>query len=546
MGVVGWHATPHALSTDMNTYVISPNVVRVKVDQQLSESFAALDKRLRWRPLTTNLDSCEEAPYMYFRINLELRHEGGTFAGFATGAPFLLTRNVDVQKRAFFLRHWVRKVPEHEHKDAPITPQPHMAIGAQSNRLLIRVDIDRRIDPKDTFKSVPFATCMFQVVQVDAIIHEIPHVRLAFAIERTPTVEERDYIGGQDTSTSKPTSSSNGTTPSRPDSSVQRQPASGSSTSTPPSVLRKAAAPLAQQGSPVAPLHRPVQPAPVYAPASQQSVMYKRIPMLAGVQAQHHQIRQTLAPARPLPPPGVIQHNPYNFVSARNVPMQMRQVVPIRPPSVIPIPPPTVRPVPRTYVRHPPNPPVAAPPPVVAVPVNTVVPTHYLNATEHSKANTHPDVRLWEEHNIHNPYEPIFVTEDAKFQARAKKTVLLDICEAGDEPMQHENLFGLAATGHTSLHLDGMAAGGKGDEPDIEVVVQKRKRPVVEGSEVSEANRETVATKKYSASIMAAADYNRSLGEERKHVKRWIEEDAERADDESEDDEDDDDASVSE
>eukprot|EP00171_Calliarthron_tuberculosum_P018440 IDg18440t1 len=69
-----------------------------------------------------------------------------------------------------------------------------MQLAVVKDVMIVRVDIDREMTLADTFKSVPFATWMFQVVQVDAMIDDAPGIRFAFAIERTVTSDERVVI----------------------------------------------------------------------------------------------------------------------------------------------------------------------------------------------------------------------------------------------------------------------------------------------------------------------------------------------------------------
>lgn len=107
----------------------------------------------------------------------------------------MLTRDGPEKKKGFFLRHWVRQEPDNG-ESFPQFESEHLHVAIVKDLMIVRVNIDRPMSLEDTFKSVPFATWMFQVVQIDAVIEEAPGVRFAFAIERTVTPDERVVIQG--------------------------------------------------------------------------------------------------------------------------------------------------------------------------------------------------------------------------------------------------------------------------------------------------------------------------------------------------------------
>lgn len=495
----------------MNPYVIAPHLVRINLDKALSEQYSSLDKRLRWRPLTLNLDCCEEAPYIYFRIVLKRREPSTTYAGFSTGAPFMLMRDVEVKKRAFFLRHWVRQV-EGGNSNAPTTIQKYMAIGANDNRLLLRVDIDRPFETKDTFKSVPFATTMFQIIQVDAIIHEMPHVRLAFAIERTITAEERETLLAQ----SKQVPNTDAKRGSTASTSRQIQPSSHPATLELPTASR-IALPVTSVVRTSENLQRSAQPAPVQAPAMPQAVRYPRASNMANGQP----IRQVPATSRS---PSNMYHNPYHYISSRQVPMPMRPVAPPRLSSVHSQVPPVSRLISRTHNR----PPLTSTPTTLAIPS---VSPHYSGITENSKSNTHPDVRIWEEHDASNPYEPFFISEDPKFEEKVERSIVLDSSKDNVDRFNYNSLFGFPSRDFTFFSLNYPGTVLSGDEADIEFCVEKVKKRKMQSDAQSASfasAHNTDKNEEYSAVVIAAASYNTTMHEERRDLKQWLIDDAER------------------
>lgn len=530
----------------MNTYEIAPKVVRISLDKELSKEFFNLDKRLQWRPLTLNVDCCEEEPYLYFRIALKLRAESTTYAGFSTGAPFMLTRDIEVKKRAFFLRHWIRQPDPSQKLDVPVVLQKHLTVGAQDNRLLVRVEIDRPLDPNDTFKSVPFATVMFQIVQVDAIIEEMRHVQFAFAIERTVTSEERETLSSRDRKPLTSTVMKGSSVASGRTDVGGRMQSTAQSKTTGASIAPRKAPAAAQFIKPVSGFQRPVQRSPVQAPQVHQSAIFQRSPSFSGGQP----LRQNIVTARQLP--STYQHNPYNYISSRQVPMQMRQTVSPRPSAAAVQSPSSVRPSSRNSIRT---------SNAISVsqsqytPVVTTTP-HYSGIVENAKANTHPDVRLWEEHDANDPYEPFFITEDTNFEEKARKNIILDHASEREDRFDHNNLFGFSASDYPWFYVSGPAIVGDGDEADIEIELEntRENRGTVFhrqglGHEIAENGimGRSDEGKELAAAVAAATDYNKTLSRERRDLQQWLVEDAERQEQKSEIEDDDDDGdSISE
>lgn len=477
----------------MNTYVISPKVVKIALDNDLSNQFPHLNSQMNWRPLTTNLESFEESPYLYFRITLKARPGAATFAGFATGAPFMLTRDKDVKKRAFFLRHWVRSVSPNDHSNAPLTALPHMAVAFRDDRLLVRVDIDRPLVSADTFKSIPFATWMFQVVQVDAVIQGLPGVRFAFAIERTVTVEERVFVTASGLSL----------------------PSKG------PKVKQTASQPMVSRPTlPVHPVQNSTTPRParpllgqnVIHPAMQQNVTLR--PNMAA----YNSVTQR-APAASYQP------NPYAYASGRQN-LQMRQNVAPRPAYMSPHPQ-LPKPQNRAYGRP--------------MPIQNSA----ASSADTLRPVMHPYLRLWEDRNLDDPYEPIFVTEDPKYEERVRKPWLVEQGENHAKRFEYDNLSGIPEADYPSYYCDGQTILAKGGEKDVEIVVQRRKRVRTEASENTSDSGEDQATflegaEKYDASIIAASDYNSILRTDRNDLSKWLVEDVTQEEEESEEQDEDD------
>lgn len=472
----------------MNPYIISPKVVKIALDNDLSNQFPQLNGRMNWRPLTTNLESCEESPYLYFRIMLKARPGASTFAGFATGAPFMLTRDKDVKKRAFFLRHWVRGVPPQEHTNLPLTRIPHMAVAARDDRLLVRVDIDRQLVSEDTFKSIPFATWMFQVVQVDAVIQGLPGVRFAFAIERTVTVEEREFV-----------SASGLNLPSKGPKVKQ--------TTSQPMPPRPALPPQPMPNNTAPRPARPLLGQPLVHPAMQQSVAPR--PNMA------------YNPVAQRAPAASYQPNPYAYASNRQA-LQMRQNVAPRPAYMSPHPHPHAQKTPnRTYSR-----PVNTTPSSAAPPIDVQRPV------------MHPYLRLWEDRDLDDPYEPIFVTEDPKYEERARKPWLVEQEANHAKRFEYDSLSGIPESDYPSYYFHGQTILPEGGEADNQIVIQRKKRIRAEASDnTSDSEDQDMipdGSEKYDAAVIAASDYNAILRNDRNDLKKWLVEDVSQEEEESE------------
>lgn len=480
----------------MNPYVISPSVVKIALDPELTARFGELNARLKWRRLTTNLVSCEDVPYLYFLVTLKLKPGDTTYAGFATGAPFMLTRDKDVKKRAFFLRHWVRQVSESENVAAPLTSIRHMSIAAQDDYLLIRVNIDRPLASEDTFKSIPFATWMFQVVQVDAVIQGKPGIRLAFAIERTVTADEREVV-----------SASGLSIPSKGPKVKQMSS---------PQVLPRPNSMTAGEGQKLQTASRSTRP------LQSQSIVHP--PMQPNV---IHRSNMTHSPANPQPPAASYQPNPYAYASNRPVSAQMRQNVAPRPqytqqqPVKVPA---------RTYNRS-----------------NTSASTSSaMTSVDQLRPVMHPYLRLWEDRDLDDPHEPIFVTEDEDFDKKAtKRSWLVEETPDYAQQFEYQKLFGVPTADYPVYFFSGPAVSDADGEPDIEVVVQRKQRVKPEMSEITGDSGDSEAQHggpgKYSTAVVAAAEYNSVLRDDRSQLRKWLVEDAGREEEESGEDEDEDD-----
>lgn len=477
----------------MNTYNISPRLVRVTVDSALSQQFADLDARLAWRPLTTNLESCEDLPYLYFCINLVQHRSSPTYAGFSSGAPFMLTREKDLKKRAFFLRHWVRMESIENHKDASLVRLQHMTVAVQGRRLLVRVNIDRAFNTADAFKSVPFATFMFQVAHVDAFIEGLPDVRFAFAIERTITSEEREIVGSMGHSI--------------PSKGMKTKPAPSSQPTPKPNpylphptftTIPRPARPFMPQPK----MLQTHQPAQIPTPSMQQSVVPQR-----NVAYSSNSVRST--------PQGT--QSPYQFASSRIFQPQLGQ----KPsPRALPIAPQALKPVQRNYNRS-----MATPPPL---PVAQNAPLQ----VDNSNKIVHPYMKLWEDHDMDDPYEPIFITKDEKFDSKANRTFIFENTPPYASRVDHRNLFGMPSNDYPQFYLEDpdIAAGGVGQaDPDVEILFEGPQKSQEDCSDLTASSLDDTIKKDdrtgYLAAVVAASKYNAGLREGRNDLRKWLVED---------------------
>lgn len=484
----------------MNPYPISQALVRISLDAQLQAEFPALTSKLNWKPLTFNLESCEQAPYLYFRITHLNHRREETMAGFKTGAPFMLTRDKDERKRAFFLRHWVRRCSTTEHSNAKHVQLKHMALAHFNNHLLVRVEIDRTFDPKDAFKSVPFATWMFQIVQVDAIIEELPGIRFAFAIERTVTPQERELVenSGQP---------------------ITEKGAKTKAPSTSNGIGRKPTIPYPSK--PIAPISRIGRP------------------LLSNTEIQGPPMRQHLTmhrnapftsqpPSRP--PPNIFQPNSYPYTATRQPIRPIRQAIPLRPQAMTTVP-------------------IKAGSSSLRTPSVTHRPTQVsqMIPENNTKPFTHPYLRLWEGRDPDDPYEPIFVTEDPKFEQQARRSLIIEQSQTYAEGTPHPELFGLPEGDYLS-NCTGVGEGYMHcSEADIEVKVYPRKKmkPSIP-EEVDQDNEDRIThisdeDRSFNNAIIDAAQYNTQLSQDRSELRRWLDETAGQEEDEEEEEEEDED-----
>ncbi|CAN8074154.1 unnamed protein product [Agarophyton chilense] len=490
----------------MNTYNISPKLVRITVDQQLCNQFTELDSRLAWRPLTTNLESCEDPPYLYFCINLVQHRSSPTYAGFPSGAPFMLTRERDLKKRAFFLRHWVRMEPIEAHKDLPLVPLQHMAVAVRNRRLLVRVDIDRSFNTADAFRSAPFATYMYQVAHVDAFIEGLPNVRFAFAIERTITSEEREIVGNMGHSIpSKGMKTKPIAAPLQPARSNPYLPH-------PTTTIPRPARPLVTQPK----MLQVPQPQVAPAPPMQQSVTPQRASAYPPAAAR---------------PTQIVYQNPYQFTSSRPI---HPQIVQKPSPRALHISPQIAKPAPRIQSRG-------------LLPY-TMIPTAPSPPPQVDTSNriVHPYMKLWEDHDLDDPYEPIFITKDDRFDSKARRSFVFEDTPSYASRVDHHNLFGLPGKGFPPFYFDGPDISVGDGDPDIEMSIQRVQKPMGENSEVTSSSLEDAPRpaeddkSRYTKAVLAAATYNESLRNDRSDLRQWLVEDM-AVNEESEQDEEDED-----
>lgn len=457
----------------MNSYVIAPSVTRTAMDPGLMRDFDGLNRRLRWKPLTTNLESCEEGGMLYFRITLR-QHEG-QYAGFPSGAPFMLTRDVDVKKRAFFLRHWVRHDPESDTSTGPIVPLQHMWIAVRNGVMLVRVDIDRPMTLTDTFKSVPFATWMFQVIQVDAVIEGLPGIRFAFAIERTVSPEERAIVAEQ-----------------APQGIVVA-----------PRTQKAAARNVAASSTNT----RPSPPQPNFRPA---------LAATATGQIRPHALSASTGAE-----------------SAAKTPVSHRYSAPSAATGIQPRP---------SHAIHNNSRPVGR-----GGPASRIFHSSFTRAPSTDSVGSqpgsafavaHPYLRLWEGRDMDNPYEPIFVTEDAQFDTRANKTWLTEEYAPHAQRYSYKRLRILPGADFPPYYFDGPDVHTGCDEPDFEIVVYPRKKHFppapteAEDGDELRANGGGVPDAQtsidvYAAAVKATSEFNQTLQKNRAELNRWLQ-DAQR------------------
>eukprot|EP00177_Eucheuma_denticulatum_P005217 GFKZ01009504.1.p1 GENE.GFKZ01009504.1~~GFKZ01009504.1.p1 ORF type:complete len:484 (+),score=67.09 GFKZ01009504.1:306-1757(+) len=469
----------------MNHYIISPKLITIRQDTELVESFSELNERLSWRELTTNLRSCEEPPYLFFRITLSLRPGSVTYAGFSTGAPFMLTRDKDVKKRAYFLRHWIRQVDAKENANLSLENVPHLSVAVQGDCMIARVTIDRPLVPSDVFKSVPFATWMFQIVEVDAVIQGAPGIRFAFSIERTVIGEEREVVNaaGVELKSKGPIKQADGanTGPKRP---TQRPP------SRPPQpTLVRPARPMPHM------VHPPMQQFP------QRSSL--------GFTSMNMRANSSVYPV-----------SSYSHGSSRQIAPGMRQNGPSRSQYTSPH---QVRTPSRSYNRS------------SAVSNGGSA----ISSADNLRPVMHPYLRLWEDRDLDDPYEPILVTEDDEYERKVRRKWVVEETAEQTNRFDYQNLFGLPTADYPPYYMRPIVSTTNG-EADLEITVDRMQKMPAESSEGRGLKREDQmiiseeADERYTAAVVAAAEYNSMLRNDRVELRKWLEEDVARDEQQSE------------
>lgn len=478
----------------MNHYVISPNVVLIRQDADLVDTFSELNERLAWRELTTNLRSCEEPPYLFFRITLNLRPGSVTYAGFSTGAPFMLTRDKDVKKRAYFLRHWIRQVDAKENADVPLENVPHLSVAVQGDYMIARVTIDRPLVPADVFKSVPFATWMFQIVEVDAVIQGAPGIRFAFSIERTVIGEEREVVSaaGIELKSKGPIKQADGAN-TGPKRSTQPPPPRSS----PPTLVR-----------PARPMPHMVHPPMQQFSQQRSSLGFNSMNMRAS--------------------PGLYPVSSYSHGSSRQSAPGMRQNVPSRPQYTPSNP---LRAPSRSYNRL----------PAVSNGGSAI------SSSDNLRPVIHPYLRLWEDRDLDDPYEPIFVTEDDEYERKARRTWVVEETAEQTNRFDYQSLFGLPTADYPPYYFMGPILNTVDGGADLEIMVDRKQKMPAESSEgrglkgedhMMSSERED---DRYTSAVVAAAEYNAMLRNDRVELRKWLEEDVARDEQQSEEEEEEDD-----
>lgn len=325
---------------------------------------------------------------------------------------------------------------------------------------------------------------MFQVVQVDAVIQERPGIRFAFAIERTVTTEERDLVTPRKGLPLVPQALKTSS------ANVLPRPSSVSATQIHASVRQTAG-------------HQPTQP-------SRQHIGYSHV--------------------TPRLPAAAYQPNLYGYASSRSAGLQMRQNVAPR----------------ASYASQ--QQPVKLASRAQGRSTGT---GSGAGATQQSGDNVrpvlHPYLRLWEDRDLDNPYEPIFVAEDEEFDRKARKSWLIEQSAPHAEQFEYQKLFGVPNLDYPIHYFKGPAVSNVDGEPDIEVVVNRKQQVKAETSEVSGASEEINShtriggTDSYSSSVLEAAQYNSILRRDRTELRKWLVEDVQREGEESEQDEEDED-----
>lgn len=432
----------------MNTYQIAHRRSKIQMDPELLRNFETLRSTLRWRPLTANLESCEEGKFLYFRITLRLTGGGcNTYAGFSSGAPFMLTRDCLEKKKGFFLRHWVRQEADAS-TNLAIYSSPFMQLAVVKEVMIVRVDIDREMTLADTFKSVPFATWMFQVVQVDAMIEDAPGIRFAFAIERTVTSDERVVIMGNVEHTKQQTK-------------IQKAASKISSQRVAP--IRMPPPQQAQQGDQ---LHVVKQLTPTKTAVKSSTGGKRATSSRQGV--QNKQIVQP-RPVTIANPSGIVAKtlNPQNAVTLPAVPIAMQPR-----PGAVPIQNVRPRPIARANsarTQHPPAPPPGS--------------YHLLPPQLPEKRVYHPYLKLWENRQLDDPYEPFFIVDADENTAKMNKSWRVEDSSNLSLQFNYRRLQCIPSVDYPSYFLETPDANHLGDDAqDLLIVHPLKKAKVLESS----------------------------------------------------------------
>ncbi len=496
------------------------------MDPEILRNFEVLRSTLRWRPLTANLESCENGRFLFFRITLRLGPSGETYAGFSSGAPFMLTRDGAEKKRGFFLRHWVRQDEHPVDVALPYFDSKHLCLAIVKDVMIVRVDVDREMQLADTFKSVPFATWMFQVVQVDALIDGKNGIRFAFAIERTVTAEERTIIQGNVEHTKQQTKIQKAASKTGSNLRVPpvRIPASLSQAS--------CSKPTNLQGSLMSTVNR--------APNTSQNTVGSKL-VAQPRMTSHRSV--TIAN-----PSGIVSKtlNPRNAVTLSSTPAG-------NPSGLVngPVQAARARPIARANESQKVS--AQTPPPVI------------------EKKVFHPLLRLWENHVLEDPYEPIFIVKSDEYTQRTSEAwqvedtsraglqfhfKLLQSLPGADFPayLKHSldaNHYAESADdlfiSHPAKRMkcsDRAIANPQQDfsrgivedplvhvendsvkAPPVELRIHENRKQSVSAPSSTKLDSEEIPLNLYVSTVRAAAEYNCNLEADRIELQNWLVED---------------------
>lgn len=485
------------------------------MDPDILRSFEVLRSTLRWRPLTANLESCEHDRFLFFRITLRLGPTGDTYAGFSSGAPFMLARDGAVNKKGFFLRHWVRQDEDPVDAALPLFDSKHLRLAIVKDVMIVRVDVDREMNLVDTFKSVPFATWMFQVVQVDALIEGKNGVRFAFAIERTVTTEERTVIQSNVEHTKQQTK------------------------------LQKAASKTGGNLR-VAPVRIPSQSLVMYSkPISLQSSQLK-VAANAPAASQSMSASKQGTPSRVAPHPSLTIANPSGIVAKT-----------LNPRNAITLSAPTGNVNSFNFVAQ-----ATRARPIARANESSKIHSNAVPASE--KKVFHPFLRFWENRPLDDPYEPFFIVNSDDYTKKSS-----EVWQVEDSARQFHFKFlqsqpGAHYPGYFRETLDANHLGKishdllithpskrvrlsncSNSKSRLESAVEFKEEkdplgktnvselPSFEGHEMpstakhptGQVDDDDIPSHIYNSTVKAAAEYNSNLGLERIELQSWLVED---------------------